>query len=129
MRTSSSLLFCVIAAAGGWALFFPANMNPDSIAQYQQAPTGQFDDWHPPAPAVILSAVMACGGDIGLLMLFQGIAGVVGLRQFASELIGEFCASDAMTESARSLWATLVAALFLIPINRWCPSCSEWPGS
>jgi hypothetical protein len=34
-------------------------------------------------------------------------------------LIGEFCASDAMTESARSLWATLVAALFLIPINHF----------
>jgi hypothetical protein len=51
---------------GHWAIFFRANMNPDSIEQFQHASSGRFNDWHPPAMAVILSGIMACGGDIGL---------------------------------------------------------------
>ena len=117
MKNLSSLFVCLIAAVVVWALFFPANMNPDSIAQYHQASSGRFNDWHPPAMAVILSAIIACGGDIGLLMLFQSMAGIFGLWAFSYAIMYDSDRHDIMTVTARSWVATIVTVLFLIPIN------------
>ena len=92
-------------------------MSVDSVTQYQQALSGRFDDWHPPAMAVILSAIIACGGDIGLLMLFQCTAGIIGLRMFVFEIISQIDEDGRMTDAARSWAATIMTVLFLIPIS------------
>ena len=55
MRRSSPLplVLTLIAGMGGLfltlAAFWPGLMTWDSVRQYDQALSGEFDDWHPPA--------------------------------------------------------------------------------
>ena len=45
-----------------WRLFFPGLMSADSIAQYGQALTGHYNDWHPPLLAIVIHRSSAWGG-------------------------------------------------------------------
>ena len=52
-RKKSTIVFCVcffvtLAALLIWFIAYaPGGFSPDSISQYEQAITGQFNDWHP----------------------------------------------------------------------------------
>lgn len=71
---------------GNWAIQFPGNMNPDSIDQYSQAISGKYNDWHQPIMSIIMSGVMACGCDLGLVTLIEASVGTAGLYVLATVL-------------------------------------------
>ena len=73
-RSISDLLARLIALRRGWpwllavslcavslAAFWPGVAMYDSVAQYRQAIAGQYDDWHPPAMALLWSLFGARG--------------------------------------------------------------------
>jgi len=99
-----------------WRLFFPGLMSVDSIDQYGQALTGQYNDWHPPLMAIVLHFVFVLGGAIGLLMLGQCLAGVFGVlalaRAVALLLFGD------RIPARRAVWIPLLALLgLLLPVT------------
>jgi hypothetical protein len=48
-------LFCIIGFLLNFIAFYPGFLSPDGIDQYQQAISGQYNDWHPPIMAVLWS--------------------------------------------------------------------------
>ena len=99
-----------------WRLFFPGLMSQDSIDQYGQALTGQYNDWHPPLMAIVLHLVFSLGGGIGLLMLGQCLAGVFGVRALAGSVIA-LLYGDRVPER-RVAWLSLLALLaLLVPVT------------
>jgi hypothetical protein len=71
-------------ALGLWRVFFPGLMSADSIAQYGQALTGQYNDWHPPLMAIVLHQCFRIGRGIGLVTFVQCVAGLLGVRALAA---------------------------------------------
>ncbi|HEY2291536.1 MAG TPA: hypothetical protein VGM86_12620 [Thermoanaerobaculia bacterium] len=107
----------VAVALALWRLFFPGLMSQDSIIQYGQAVTGQYNDWQPPLMAIVLRAVLGLGGALGLLMLAQCLAGVFGVRALARESLELLCGDR--VPPRRAAWlALLVLLLLLLP---WSP--------
>jgi len=99
-----------------WRVFFPALMSKDSLDQYWQASTGQYNDWHPPLMAVVLKIVMASGGAIGILMLAQCLAGVFGIRALATSVLGTL--HSGRIPPRRAAWISfLVLLVLLIPLT------------
>ena len=105
------LLVCFLVALLAWLIFYPGLLSTDSINQYRQAVEGSYTDHHPPVMAVILSALMACGGDIGLLMLLQSLAASFGLYHFALACL-RFIRPK--LEFGRSRWLALAIYLLLM---------------
>ncbi|MFL6232582.1 MAG: hypothetical protein ACJ76N_05555 [Thermoanaerobaculia bacterium] len=95
-----------------WRLFFPGLMSSDSIVQYGQALTGQYNDWHPPLMAIVLHLVFLLGGAIGILMLGQCLAGVFGVRALAGSVIA-LLAGDRLSER-RTAWLAFAVLLALL---------------
>lgn len=87
-------------------------MSFDSIAQYGQAMAGQYTDWHPPLISILLHFVLALGGGVSLFMLAQCLAGVFGVRAFATaclrRLFGE------RMPPRRAAWLSLAVLLLLL---------------
>jgi hypothetical protein len=109
-------VFCALSAVVVWGVFYPALMSPDSIAQYEQALQGTYNDWHPPIMSIILAAVMRGGGGLGQLMLAQCIAGVFGLYSFVFSCLATFY-SARLSMKAIS-WLALPPCLVLLsPIS------------
>src|SRR4051812_5652539 len=82
-------LLAIAVAVVLWRLFYPALMSADTMNQYGQALTGRYLDWHPPFMAAILGLVLRMRGTVGLLMLFQCLAGVFGLRALAAACLAQ----------------------------------------
>ena len=99
-----------------WALFFPALMSGDSLAQYHEALSRRFTSWHPPLMAIVLSGVLALGGGLGLLMLVQCLAGVFGVRALAGACLDELL-GDRLSPGARAWIPVAVLALLLLPVS------------
>jgi hypothetical protein len=99
-----------------WRLFFPGLMSQDSIDQYGQALTGQYNDWHPPLMAIVLHLVFSLGGGIGLLMLGQCLAGVFGVRALAGSVIA-FLYGDRVPERRVAWLSLLVLLALLVPVT------------
>jgi hypothetical protein len=79
---ASSLVYSLIIIGitwFDWYLFAPGNFSADSLAQYQQAITGIFDDWHPPILAMLLRGILSLGGGAGTLILLQAALGGLGI--------------------------------------------------
>jgi Family of unknown function (DUF6020) len=73
-----------------WVAFYPAAMTPDSLAQWDQAHTGDFNDWHPVIFTWIimfLTWLWDSPGIISLLQIFM-ISTVVAYSLFQFEKIG-----------------------------------------
>jgi hypothetical protein len=100
------------AALALWRLFFPGLMSTDSIAQYGQALTGQYNDWHPPLMAIVLHLVFSLGGAIGILMLGQCLAGVFGVRALAGSVIA-LLVGDRVS-ARRAAWLAFAVLLALL---------------
>ncbi|MEA2604212.1 MAG: hypothetical protein QOF89_5204 [Acidobacteriota bacterium] len=99
-----------------WRLFFPGLMSIDSIIQYGQALTGQYNDWQPPLMAIVLHAVFSLGGAIGLLMLGQCVAGVFGVVALARAVVA-LLYGDLVPER-RAAWLPLLVLLaLLVPVT------------
>ncbi|HEX9944068.1 MAG TPA: hypothetical protein VGG03_18810 [Thermoanaerobaculia bacterium] len=99
-----------------WRVFFPGLMSADSIAQYGQALTGQYNDWHPPLMSVILKIVLASGGAIGILMLGQCLAGVFGIRALATACL-RFFYGDRISPRRAAWLSFLVLLALLLPVT------------
>jgi hypothetical protein len=107
----------VIAALVVWRIFFPALMSADSIAQYEQARAGIYNNWHPPLMAFVLHLTFSAGGDIGGLMLIQCLTGAFGVRALAAEVIRALWPAR-FTERAIAWIGLVVLATLLLP---WSP--------
>jgi len=99
-----------------WRLFFPGFMSADSIAQYEQAVLGDYSDWHPPLMSLVLRAAMGVGVTIGLLMLFQCLAGVFGIRALASGVLKQLF-GDRITPRRAAWLSFLVLLALLVPVT------------
>ena len=97
-----------------WQIFYPGLFSPDSIAQYQQARGGYFNDWHPPLMSIVLWAIMKFGGDVGFLTFLQCLAAIFGLRQFIAILIFFLSERNISKVSCKTI-ATVAVLIFLIP--------------
>ena len=100
-----------------WRLFFPGLMSQDSISQYGQAVAGLYKDWHPPLMAIVLRTVLGLGGALGLLMLGQCLAGVLGVRALAQGCL-ELLYGGRIPPGRAAWLPPLVLLLLLAP---WSP--------
>jgi len=80
----------IIIALIIWGICYPAFMNGDSLVQYGQALTGNYDDWHPPIMAILLQYVLKLGGGIGFITLIQTVMGCTGIYLLSREILGLF---------------------------------------
>ena len=58
---AAAALPLLVAALVIWRVLGPAIMSPDSLAQYRQAVSGVYNDWHPPLVALALHVVLRAG--------------------------------------------------------------------
>lgn len=99
-----------------WRVFFPGLMSADSVAQYGQALTGRYNDWHPPLMSIVLEIVLASGGALGILMLGQCLAGAFGIRALAAACL-RFLYGDRIPPH-RMAWVSLLVLLaLLVPVT------------
>jgi hypothetical protein len=89
-------------------------MSPDSLNQYGQAFHGFFEDAHPPMMSIVLWMIMKLGGDIGILILFQCLFAVFGLRTLLW-LCLRFFSDSIISIQSNGIIATIITLLFLIP--------------
>jgi hypothetical protein len=109
-------LLTAAVAFAVWRVFFPGLMSTDSIAQYRQALTGEYSDWHPPLMSIVLKIVLASGGALGILMLGQCVAGVFGIRALAAGCLRLFYGGRiALRRAAWISW--LVLPVLLLPVT------------
>lgn len=73
-------------AVGHWLAYRPGIIVWDSIRQYGQALSGQYDDWHPPAMNWLWHELLAFGGGPGPMLVVQLLLywGGVGLLALAA---------------------------------------------
>jgi hypothetical protein len=79
----------LIAAALGifnWAVFRPAIMSPDSLAQFEEALANRYSDLHPAIMAIMLHWSFRFGG-LSRLMLCQCVAGTIGVFALANSVL------------------------------------------
>lgn len=103
----------VILAIVIWLIFYPGIWNVDSLSQYRQALNGEFNNWHPPLMAIVLFIVMKSGANIATLMLFQCIAGLLGLMALSYQLLVYLLPESKI----KSFIAFLILLLFISPIS------------
>ncbi len=115
-RPSGPDLITIALALAIWSIFHPALMSPDSIAQYGQALTGSYDDWHPPLMAIVLHLVFAAGGGLGFLMLVQCVAGVFGIRSLAANVM-RLLGGETLAPRRVEWLSLLVLLALLLPLS------------
>ena len=97
----AALLLAATMIAAGW----PGLAEYDSVEQYRQALTGQYDDWHPPIMARLWSLLHVFGGGAAPMMVLQIALYWLGLGLIAGAL--------ARTNRPRA--AALVVAIGALP--------------
>lgn len=105
-------MVCVAVAVAVWVIFLPGLFSPDSMAQYSQALSGRYNDWHPPAMAVLVSAVLACGADVGLVTLVQAVSACLGMFELALACLRFLIGRERSPTAARWLALAVFALLF-----------------
>ena len=63
------VVFLLFSANLAW--HFPGKMAPDSIAQYNQAISGEYSDWHPPVMAFVWSFLLRISDGPQLLLILH----------------------------------------------------------
>jgi hypothetical protein len=106
----------IALAVADWRIFFPGLMSMDSVQQYAQARAGLFNDWHPPFMAFVLHVVLSFGAGLGLLMLGQCVAGVLGIRALARATLAAVF-GERLSPVARGWIAVGCVAVLLIPVT------------
>lgn len=101
-----------------WQLFRPGLLSVDSIDQYTQAVTGDFNNWHPPIMAAILSQVISCGLGIDSLIFLQCQLGLFGIKSLIVEFLHRFVAPHRCTRAGFvSILSVGLILLLMIPIT------------
>ena len=103
----------LLAALGIWMLFSPGLMNADSIVQYQQALSGNFDDWHPPVMAILVFYILKIGGSIAVVTLIQVLSGFIGVYLLIKKLLFY---SKPLDES-KELYALIIFLILISPFS------------
>ncbi|WP_249340774.1 hypothetical protein [Sphingomonas sp. 2SG] len=101
MGVAAALLF-----AASLALFWPGYVAYDSLAQYAQATSGRYDDWHPP----IMARLWSLFGDHGPapMLALQLAAYWLGLGSFAAALAARGRRGAAWAVLAVGCWPPLL---------------------
>ena len=81
MPTAAALL-----CAASLAVFWPGYALYDSVNQYEQALSGQFDDWHPPIMAALWRVSLIAGAGAGPMLVLQLVGWWGGLGLIAAAL-------------------------------------------
>lgn len=108
-----SLIMVALCAGVIALIFYPANMSPDSIDQYGQALSSEFNNVHPPIMAIILSFIIRLGGNIGLLMLIQSVLGSLGVF-YLSFVVAR---SQKLTSCVACIVAAFIYILCVSPVS------------
>ena len=99
-------LLALALAFGTFALRYPGALSPDATAQYQQAITGSYNDWHPPVMAYLWSK---------LLILSHGPAAMLAVHVFL--YWGGLCAiADGLRRVGRPISALVVLLSGISPL-------------
>jgi hypothetical protein len=97
----AALLLAATMIAAGW----PGLAEYDSVEQFRQALTGQYDDWHPPVMARLWSFLHVLGGGAAPMMVLQ----------IALYWLGLGLVAGALARTDRSRAAALVLAVGALP--------------
>jgi hypothetical protein len=106
----------IVVTIGVWLAFRPALMSPDSIAQYREALTGEFTDWHSPAMSFFIRLALLSGLGLSGLMLIQSLAmsyGVFCLARSTIRLWGDRKTNPSFTAAA----AASIFVLLMTPFS------------
>jgi len=95
-------------------------MSWDSMAQYKQAVSGDYNDWHPPIIPFVLKIFMHAGLDIGELMFLQCILGVFGIRSLSKAVL-ETLFSHKVSDYLIEAFALLTLLLLISPLTPLLP--------
>ncbi|WP_028966637.1 hypothetical protein [Sphingomonas phyllosphaerae] len=109
-RLHPHLIAATLLFTASLALFWPGYAEYDTLRQYEQAVSGQFDDWHPPVMARLWQALLPLGHGTASLLTLQLAGYWLGLALIADAL--------ARLGRPRAAWATLAAGL-LPPLLGW----------
>lgn len=147
----AALILSFVAAIVGFSVsvlaFYPGVMSFDSIVQYEQARSGVFRDWHPPAMAALWSVLNRVHDGPELMFLLQltllwgGLCGVaiglvrsgrawgaafplIGLAPFVFDLVGVIWKDVVLAAS----WIFAAGVLFAVRAKdertpRWLVAC------
>jgi len=108
-KALAALIAAALLAAITLAFFWPGVASYDSVVQYQQVLSGQYDDWHPPAMAQLWALVHGLGwrGQAPMfvlqLLLYWG-----GLALFAGALARRGQAVAALVVLLLGIWPPLL---------------------
>lgn len=108
-RERIPIIIVGLAAFIIWHVFYPAFMSPDSIGQYKQALTGEYDDIHPPLMAKVLHFFMLMGSGIGAVTLAQTLLGCFGIYLLSRQILVFFNVNEKICT-----WFPLALLLFFI---------------
>jgi len=87
---STIAIIAAILCLGSLMLFWPGYAGFDAIDQYQQAMSGRYNDWHPPAMARLWSILhQSFGGVTAPMFAIQILSYWFGLGLFAAALVRE----------------------------------------
>lgn len=108
-KAMSALIVGALLAAISLGFFWPGVASYDSVVQYQQVLTGQFDDWHPPAMARLWALAHASGwhGQAPMFVL-QMLLYWAGLSLFAGALARRGQAIAALLVLLLGIWPPLL---------------------
>lgn len=89
--------------------FYPAGMTPDSLAQWEQAKTHEFTNWHPVVFTWVIMGLTAIWDSPAIIALFQ-----IGLLSLASGMFGYTL--ERFMVPKKFIWIGLIV-LALSPVN------------
>jgi hypothetical protein len=98
---AAAILFAAILL-----IFWPGIALYDSVEQYGQALTGEYDDWHPPVMARLWSVLLHLWPGAAPMFLLQTALYWLGLGLFAAAL--------ALRERGRAGWLALAAGTAIV---------------
>lgn len=108
-KAVSALVVAVLLAGIALAFFWPGVASYDSVVQYQQVLSGQYDDWHPPAMARLWAVFHGAGwtGQAPLFVL-QLLLYWAGLGLFAAALARRGQSIAALVALLLGIWPPLL---------------------
>jgi len=113
IKNHLSLLFCIIFPFLVWLVFYPGILSVDSLYMYLEAASKVvYTDEKALLLPLTLSIILKAGGNLGLLILFQCMAGFLAVRYLAFSIAGFF----QFDEINRDLIALLVLVVISSPL-------------
>jgi hypothetical protein len=112
-----AIVICLLLAWRQWQILEPGLVSFDSLDQYDQAVTGEYNDHHPPLMAVLMAGILALGGRIEHITLIQCTAAILGVFFFAYQCFRAY----AGPRFGRGSAAVAALTVLWILLSRWSP--------